>query len=153
MLFANAFAAENRVEVKGLNFNDHTLKAKDIPISDFLPSSEDEQLLHKRMICIESRILVNHVPFCQTFKDAATWHVPHEYSAEMSEQQCCKSSSVLAANISWPILSVMHRNVLLHLKVLCVLQFSVLNIYLSVYRDIMHLYRSVFLSCKKTHPP
>ena len=63
MLFANAFAAENRVEVKGLDFNDHTLKAKDIPISDFLPSSEDEQLLHKRMICIVSRILVNHVPF------------------------------------------------------------------------------------------
>ena len=83
LLWANAYAAKNRVEPKGLEGLAHQLEAKDIPLLCYLPSQEDSEVLQHSMTTLVSRILVKHVPhFQQYYKDVVTWHIPHPHSEE-----------------------------------------------------------------------
>lgn len=87
LLWANAYAAQNRVEssASGLDEGVHCLQAKDIPISAFLPSQGDGTVLRERMEVLVSRILVDNIPHFQEFyRDVVTWQIPHPYSQEAS---------------------------------------------------------------------
>ena len=82
-LWANAYAAKNRMQPRRETALDHTLQAKDIPLASYFPNKEDEDMLQMRMETMVSHILVRHVPhFRQHYKDVVTWHIPHRYSKE-----------------------------------------------------------------------
>ena len=54
-----------------------------------LPTSNDYQMLKdNNMAVLVSRILVEHDQFfSENFKDLATWHIQHQYSAQMSKSE------------------------------------------------------------------
>ena len=86
-LWANAFAAINRVDPIGLDDNELTLKATEIPISSFLHNKDDESMLRTRMSSIIGRVLVTHLKyFRDNYEDVVTWHIPHAHSEEMAEK-------------------------------------------------------------------
>jgi len=62
LLWANVYAAKSRVPCD-LKTQAATLEAYDIPLTAFLPCSDDYSALHDRMAVIVSRIIVSHVPF------------------------------------------------------------------------------------------
>ena len=50
-----------------------------------LPSIKDDIVLQHNIGTIVSRILVDQVPYFKTaFADIVTWHIPHQYSVQMS---------------------------------------------------------------------
>jgi len=80
LLWANAYAVRNRIEVTEVTSR-ATLKAIDIPVTAFLPSTDDYKCLKQRMLTIVTRILAHHLPFfCK--HSVVTHHIPHQYSAE-----------------------------------------------------------------------
>ena len=92
-LWANAFAAVNRVNPQGLDDNNICLRASSIPLSAYLPNISDSDMLKERMTCIVSRILVTHLDFFKEYSDVVVWHIPHEYSQEMTEKSTIVSIS------------------------------------------------------------
>jgi hypothetical protein len=96
LLWANAYAALNRVDRSELMGNTLTLDAVEIPISAYVPSSNDLDELRERMEIIVSRILCQHVPhFKQFYNDVVCWHISHQYSAESAKP----STLVIIINI------------------------------------------------------
>ena len=83
LLWANAYAAKNRVDSQILDNNNNSIMAKDIPISTYLPMDSDIHMLYLRMTTIVSRILVKHIPYFKDFHDDVLWHIQHCYSEEM----------------------------------------------------------------------
>lgn len=82
-MWANAYAALNRVDSRGFDDHQQTLRACDIPLSSFFPNSDDNSALRHRMAVAVSRILVEHVPFFDNYcQSGLVRHVPHRYSAE-----------------------------------------------------------------------
>lgn len=54
---------------------------------NILPTSDDYQMLKENMAVLVSRILVEHLRFfSEDFKNVATWHIQHRYSAQMSQK-------------------------------------------------------------------
>lgn len=64
----------------------HTVRLKDIPIRNFLPTNDDLSMLKRDFILLCSRIVVLKVKSLQDFKDCAFWHIPHHYSKEAAEK-------------------------------------------------------------------
>ena len=81
LLWANGYAAKNRVDCSSAETSLATLKAADIPLTAFLPSADDYECLKDRMLVMVTRILAHHVPF---FRQHAviTHHAKHSYTAE-----------------------------------------------------------------------
>ena len=87
MLWANAYAAQNRVEPTGLDDVDYRLQTKDIPFSKYLPTLADRDILHTRMEVMVSHILVKHIShFEEHYKDVVTWHIPHTFAEESAKK-------------------------------------------------------------------
>jgi hypothetical protein len=84
LLWANAFAARNRVQ-NCVTSSRATVKAVNLPITAFLPTHDDYCFLRERMVTMISRILVHHVDYfrrhCST---SVVYHVPHQFSHESS---------------------------------------------------------------------
>jgi len=83
LLWANAFAAKNRVhcDPEALTTGCR-LEARDIPPTAYLPSADDYSSLRGRMAVIVSRIIVHHVPFfTQHFSSTIVHHVDHQHSS------------------------------------------------------------------------
>ena len=100
-LWANAYAAQNRVDRSDLEELELVLQAKDIPLASYLPSNDDSHMLRQRMIHIASRILVKHIPhFQQFYADAVMWHIPHQYSAESSQRSNIINIGIIDENPS-----------------------------------------------------
>lgn len=91
LLWANAYAALNRIEFSHFENQQQKLPFEQIPLSSFLPSTEDCSSLRLRMKTLISRILVSHVTyFKEHCSGAVVWHVPHMYS----EKSAIKSQLV-----------------------------------------------------------
>jgi len=85
MLWANAYAAKNRVASSAGKSvtSQSTLEACDISLTSFLPSSDDVDLLRERMVQMVSQILVAHINyFAQNCSSAVVRHVTHAHSSE-----------------------------------------------------------------------
>ena len=90
MLWANAYAVQHRVHCPDVT-SPSTLNARQMPVSTFLPNTDDYAFLRQRMMAIFSRILVHHVDFLrQSCASAVAAHIPHQYS----QQSALKSTMV-----------------------------------------------------------
>lgn len=85
LLLTNTYAVENRVHVRELD-EGVTTTASALPLSTFLPSSDDFNCLRNRMGVIVQRILVKIIPCLGDSDDEVMWHIPHEHMAEMSQK-------------------------------------------------------------------
>ena len=55
-------------------------------IKTILPSPEDNQNMAKYFSILIGRVLVTHMPyFKMTFSDVVEWHIPHQFTKEMSK--------------------------------------------------------------------
>ena len=53
----------------------------------FLPTSDEYQILKENMAILVAHILVDHISFfSEDFKGLVTRHIPHQYSAQMSQK-------------------------------------------------------------------
>ena len=84
LLWANSYAARNRVTVDIPDVIGSTIPALEIPVSSFFPSIDDTSFLRHRMSVIISRIIVEHVPFFSDISHLVDWHIEHQYSDESS---------------------------------------------------------------------
>ena len=51
-----------------------------------LPSPEDNQVMANYFSILIGRVLVTHIPYFKTtFGDVAEWHIPHQFTKEMSK--------------------------------------------------------------------
>jgi len=83
LLWANAYAALNRVDIKGLDEQRQVMRAADIPLSAYLPSNEDRTALRERMAVIVGRILVENIPFFSQYcRSGVIHHVSHRFTTE-----------------------------------------------------------------------
>ena len=83
LLWANAFAAQNRVDPDNMDGLHQCLAAKDIPMMKYLCSRDDGEMLRERLHAIVSRVLVKYLPhFKENYSDCVIWHIPHQYSEE-----------------------------------------------------------------------
>lgn len=95
-LWANGYAALNRVNRSFLEENQLCQRAEDIDISQFLPSVDDLELVRERMEILVSRVVCHHIPhFKLHYSDVVTRHIPHQYSHEMS-----KKSKIVSFNVT-----------------------------------------------------
>ena len=78
LLWANAYAARNRVPDHSKTYALSTMAACDIPLLSFLPSAEDADMLREHMAVIVARILVSHIDyFSENCSAAVTCHIYH----------------------------------------------------------------------------
>lgn len=56
----------------------------DVENSDFLPSYQDNLDFLCDMIPLVTRVAVTKIPALQEFRNIVVWHIPHQYSKEMS---------------------------------------------------------------------
>jgi len=65
-----------------------------------LPSSEDDDVLTQNFSVLLSRILFDNLPYFKTtFDGCVLWHIPHDYSAEMSKKSVVVSSLCLHESV------------------------------------------------------
>ena len=79
------YAVKDRVNLSGSSEEPRT-PGQNPPLSEILPSPEDNQALTTNMTTIVTRILAEHIPFIkENLRDAVTQHIPHPYSSEMAK--------------------------------------------------------------------
>ena len=80
LLWANAFAVQSRVTY-GPTLSTTTLQARDIPLTVYLPNTDDYTFLRQRMVSIVSRILHHHITFFgQHCSASVVYHIPHQFT-------------------------------------------------------------------------
>ena len=50
-----------------------------------MPSKSKWQMLHKRMVTLVTRILVEQIPCLEDYHEDTTWHIPHLHAKESSQ--------------------------------------------------------------------
>jgi hypothetical protein len=93
LIWANAFAVLNRIAVD-MAVQGPLRTAKEIPLTDILPSPQDFKELHSRLVVMVTRILVECVPYFNDSRDQVVDHIGHMYSDEMGS-----TSKVVMNNI------------------------------------------------------
>ena len=53
-------------------------------LKDFVPSHQDEEVLHHNFAILAGRVLMKHMPFFEEFGKGLEKHIAHEYQHEMS---------------------------------------------------------------------
>jgi len=82
LMWANAYATRSRVPYT-ISERRLTLPARNIPLSSYLPDSNDMAMLRQRLTVIVSRVLAHHVSyFAQHCSSSFVRHVVHQHSAE-----------------------------------------------------------------------
>lgn len=75
------YATLERVGSEGLsNEMPSSDTIKNIPVAELLPSEDDEQVLHRELTILVSRILTTYVPAFSGLN--VQWSIPHQYSAQ-----------------------------------------------------------------------
>jgi hypothetical protein len=89
----SAAAVFNRVPTSASNLKVTfpKFRAKDLPITAFLPSSDDIQIIKKDHMVLIKRILVKSLPCFARLESRQVWNIPHEYSEHAKK----KSETVL----------------------------------------------------------
>jgi len=80
MTWANAFAVRNLVPSSPVQCSTlHSLPAREIPLTAFLPNAADQRSLRQRMVSNVARIAADNMDM---FRDVpVNRHLPHDYSA------------------------------------------------------------------------
>jgi hypothetical protein len=87
LIWTNNYAAKNRVNPDVPQSDPgYTIAAKDMPITTFLPNTNDEEFLVERMEVIIQRILSQHMDYFADCKKDIVWHVLHRFTAESAEK-------------------------------------------------------------------
>lgn len=88
MVWAIAYAAQNRVQYPMMEDSNNTIKCRDIPLSAYFPNPEDSSAIRYPMKVLVSRILLQNIPyFEECYKDTVTWHILHPHSEEASHRR------------------------------------------------------------------
>ena len=81
LLWANAYAAKNRVDPRRLEDIDSCLKASDVLLANF------GDVFRERMKTMVSRVLITHIPsLAKNYRQFVSWHIPHEYADQLSQK-------------------------------------------------------------------
>ena len=79
LLWANAFAVQSRVPY-GPTLST-TLKARDIPLTVYLPNTDDYTFLRQRIVSTVLHILHHHIAFFgQHCLSSVVYHIPHQFT-------------------------------------------------------------------------
>ncbi len=80
----NAFAVKDRINYSTFS---STRERKEDYLYSILPNDEDYQSLKERFIIHVSRIIVKYMHFFkEDFQYLIQWHIPHQFSKEMSKK-------------------------------------------------------------------
>ena len=79
-------AVRNRVSGAHLP-NDHPkADIQSLHLSTFLPSVEDCTHLHRELVILASRVLVDKLPCFKYLQEVVPTHIPHQYSSQMMKK-------------------------------------------------------------------
>ena len=84
--YFHAYAALNRIDTQYLDDSKAIGEVGDLPLSTFLPSSDDCAMLSANFVVLVARILVQHMPFLEAFRKCVPQHIQHEYSEVMKQK-------------------------------------------------------------------
>jgi len=83
LMWANAYAVRSRVPYTRLSDRRPSpLRARDIPLSSYLPDADDIAMLRQRLTVIVSRVLVHHISYFTRHCSTPQQHIDHIHSAE-----------------------------------------------------------------------
>ena len=84
-MFANTLMVKNRISFMDLeDANYERTDAVSIPLKQYLPSSDDWNMLTDRMEILVQRALVSYAPSLTERQHEVVWHIEHEKSAQSS---------------------------------------------------------------------
>ena len=64
----------------------HTRKLADVPLNEFIPQNKDLVDLMSDFTLLATKILVKNIPALKSLTPAVLWHIPHQYTREMSQK-------------------------------------------------------------------
>ena len=84
--YFHSYAAKNRCE--SLHFDDSKPIGEilSLPMSTFLPTTDDCMAIRNNYIILTSRVIVEYLPSFSAFRQCVPQHIPHRYSDVMSEK-------------------------------------------------------------------
>ena len=86
-MFANALMVQNRISFVHLEDpNFQRREATSIPLNEFIPSTDDWQMIEERMVVLTKRCLVDYIPSMHDRRDEVDWHVHHEFWEESNKK-------------------------------------------------------------------
>ena len=88
--YFHCYAALDRVDFHNLDNSSPIGNVSTLPLSIFLPSIEDCDVLRNNYVILLAREIVEKVPYFKMFADSVPEHIVHQYTKELS----CKSSIV-----------------------------------------------------------
>ena len=85
--YFNSFAVKDRIPLSQLMVYNPAAQSQSCHIAEsILPSVADDVAITKGLSTLVSRILTKNVPFFNmSFSDVIDWHMPHQFSEEMSK--------------------------------------------------------------------
>jgi hypothetical protein len=96
--YFHCYAAMDRISFSQLDNSRPISNVRNLPLSAFIPSMEDCDMLLKNYTVLLGREMVKMLPFFEVFADCVPQHITHKFSHEMK----CKSFIVsLQCEIVW----------------------------------------------------
>lgn len=93
------YAARNRITKDDLADEEPKASIKDLPLSTWLPSSQDRASLRKDFIVLIGRVLIKYFPEFACWKDVIPDHIEHEHFTETKEKSELVSACVNCMHI------------------------------------------------------
>lgn len=84
--WTHQYALRDRVVNPKLESSNGQKPVKDIHLSELLPDELTCSRLQKRWAVLISRIIATYLKPFKCFNKQVVWHIPHEYSTEMSSK-------------------------------------------------------------------
>ena len=82
--YMQVYAVRDRIDFSDIS---KAPPATEKNLYSFLPTSDEYQILKENMAILVAHILVDHISFfSEDFKGLVTRHIPHQYSAQMSQK-------------------------------------------------------------------
>lgn len=86
-----AYATKDRVKTVNLSNDLPSADAvRNIPITAFIVSEEDERLIKEELAIMIKRVLSTHMAAFKELKDCVVWSIPHAHSTECIKKRYCK---------------------------------------------------------------
>lgn len=84
--YFHSIATVSRVETLHLNDSQSLGNVREIPISDFLPTSEDCKAICDNYVTLVARVITENFEHFSSLRDCVPNHIPHEHSAKMTQK-------------------------------------------------------------------
>ena len=82
----NQYITFDRVPSAHLDDQKPLADLKELPLTEYILSQEEERQLRNNMIVLVARVLTKMIPCLAYIKDAVPKHIPHSYSKEMANK-------------------------------------------------------------------